>query len=33
MEFIGPRMEGKKAKIAVKEEIVHAVIRKLSEER
>lgn len=31
VEFIGPRMEGKKAKIAVKEEIVHAVIRKLSE--
>lgn len=30
VEFIGPRMEGKKAKIAVKEEIVHAVIRKLS---
>lgn len=29
--FIGPRMEGKKAKIAVKEEIVHAVIRRLSE--
>ena len=33
VEFIGPRMEGKKAKIAVKEEIVHAVIRKLSEGR
>ncbi len=31
IEFIGPRMEGKKAKIAVKEEIVHAVIRKLSD--
>jgi phosphopantothenoylcysteine decarboxylase/phosphopantothenate--cysteine ligase len=31
VEFIGPRMEGKKAKIAVKEEIVHAAIRKLSE--
>lgn len=31
VEFIGPRMEGKKAKIAVREEIVHAVIRKLSE--
>ncbi|MHC1710228.1 MAG: bifunctional phosphopantothenoylcysteine decarboxylase/phosphopantothenate--cysteine ligase CoaBC [Methanomassiliicoccales archaeon] len=31
VEFIGPRMEGKKAKIAVKEEIVHAVIRKLSD--
>lgn len=30
VEFIGPRMEGKKAKIAVKEEIVHTVIRKLS---
>jgi len=33
VEFVGPRMEGKKAKIAVKEEIVHAVIRKLSEGR
>jgi phosphopantothenoylcysteine decarboxylase/phosphopantothenate--cysteine ligase len=33
VEFIGPRMEGKKAKIAVNEEIVHAVIRKLSEGR
>ncbi len=31
VEFVGPRMEGKKAKIAVREEIVHAVIRKLSE--
>ncbi len=31
VEFIGPRMEGKKAKIAVREEIVHAVIRKLSD--
>ncbi|HNU35555.1 MAG TPA: bifunctional phosphopantothenoylcysteine decarboxylase/phosphopantothenate--cysteine ligase CoaBC, partial [Methanomassiliicoccales archaeon] len=31
VEFVGPRTEGKKAKIAVKEEIVHAVIRKLSE--
>ena len=33
VEFVGPRMEGKKAKIAVREEIVHAVIRKLSEGR
>jgi len=31
VEFVGPRMEGKKAKIAVREEIVHAVIRKLSD--
>jgi phosphopantothenoylcysteine decarboxylase/phosphopantothenate--cysteine ligase len=29
--FVGPRFEGRKAKIAVREEIVHAVIRKLSE--
>ncbi len=33
VEFVGPRMEGKKAKIAVKEEILHAVIRKLSDGR
>lgn len=33
VEFVGPRMEGKKAKIAVREEIVHAVIRKLSSGR
>jgi len=31
VEFVGPRMEGKKAKIAVREEIVHAVIRRLSD--
>jgi len=31
VEFVGPRMEGKKAKIAVREEIMHAVIRKLSD--
>ena len=31
VEFVGPRFEGRKAKIAVPEEIVHAVIRKLSE--
>ena len=31
VEFVGPRMEGKKAKIAGREEIVHAVIRKLSD--
>jgi len=31
VEFVGPRMEGKKAKIAVREEIVHAAIRKLSD--
>jgi phosphopantothenoylcysteine decarboxylase/phosphopantothenate--cysteine ligase len=31
VELIGPRIEGKKAKIAVREEMVHAVIRKLSE--
>lgn len=29
VEFIGPRMEGKKAKIATTDEIVHATIRKL----
>ncbi|NLX48129.1 MAG: bifunctional phosphopantothenoylcysteine decarboxylase/phosphopantothenate--cysteine ligase CoaBC [Euryarchaeota archaeon] len=33
VEFIGPRMEGRKAKIAVREEIVHAVIRRLSDGR
>jgi len=29
VEFIGPRMEGKKAKIATTDEIVHATIRRL----
>lgn len=31
VEFIGPRFEGGKAKMAGREEIVHAVIRRLSE--
>jgi len=30
VEFVGPRFEGKKAKIALRDEIVHATIRKLS---
>lgn len=33
VEFVGPRIEGKKAKIATVEEIVHATLRKLSERR
>jgi len=31
VDFVGPRFEGRKAKIAVREEIVHAVVRRLSE--
>jgi phosphopantothenoylcysteine decarboxylase / phosphopantothenate---cysteine ligase len=33
VEFVGPRMEGKKAKVATVDEIVQATIRKLSERR
>jgi len=33
VEFVGPRMEGKKAKIANVEEIVHAAIRRLGDGR